>query len=367
LNFWTRIEQTFKRNGLHLLESLLGRKTIQPTAVDLQSLKKILVIRQHDQLGDFLLSVPVLRALREQLPDVFIAVMVRGYTEPIIRHNRYINDILVLYEKGSQWNCRRIGFFWHQLRRGYDLTVIINTVSHSLSSDLLAWFSHARYILGPSHRQFPGTKRNFFYNLIAPFDDDHRHQSEKNLDIVRYLGVDTADLREHITILPKEQEWAQAILQKLGLDLNRPILGIHPGAGKLKNRWAVTHFIAVALRSAQLSAQVLLFYGPNETDLRDQFLQVCPAATYFGRDLRKLAVVFSCLSVFLGNDTGTTHMAAAVGTPTIVIFGPTPANEWKPWGKKCIALQGRDGDCENVSEEEVYKQIKKMIRLKKQF
>jgi len=358
---------------MRFIESYFGRKPISPDEVDLNNINRILVIRQHDQLGDFLISTPILRAMREKLPYSYIALMVRNYTEPVARHNQYINELLILHEVGYDWSISKLLNFWKKLRNGYDLTIVINTVSHSLSTDILCWLSQAEYTLGPSHCLFPGTTRNFFYNLIALFVDDERHQAEKNLDIVRYVGINTKDLSEHITILPEEKKWAKQELKSLGFNFEQPIIGIHPGAGKLKNRWPVSRFVQVAKKSSKkMNAQFLLFSGPDEIELRDQFISEFKRAIYdrtrliyeeqlsFGKDLRKLAAIFACLTFYIGNDTGTTHMVAAVSTPLIVIFGPTPANEWKPWGNQFIALQGKDGDCENVSVEDVYNKVEKL-------
>ena len=363
MKIWTRIEQNFKRNGLKLLEFFLGKKQITSEEVDLNKINRILVIRQHDQLGDFLLTTPVLKAMRQFFPSAFIAVLVRSYTEPVARNNQFINEVITLNEVGYCWTFSKIRKFWKQLRAGYNLTIVINTVSHSLSSDILAWFSGAQYILGPSHRIFPGTSRNFFYNLIVPFLDDQRHQSEKILDIVRYLGVNSTDQKQHITVLPEEKKWARTELKNLGFDLNQTIVGIHPGAGKLKNRWPLQNFVEISQKLVkELNAQILLFHGPNEIDLRDQLLNSLDVPVFFEKDLRKIASVFSCLSFFIGNDTGTTHMIAAVGIPLIVIFGPTPASEWKPWGEEFIALQGTENSCENISVDDVYTNIKMIIQ-----
>ena len=128
-------------------------------------------------------------------------------------------------------------------------------------------------------------------------------------------------------------------------------------------RFHVSPYCKRDKRIKELKVHILLFHGPNELDLRDQFLNHLDVPVYFEKDLRKIASVFSCLSFFIGNDTGTTHIVAAVGVPLIVIFGPTPADEWKPWGKEFVALQGQENSCENVSIDEVYHKIKTILKM----
>ncbi|NOY77689.1 MAG: glycosyltransferase family 9 protein [Calditrichaeota bacterium] len=339
-----------------LLEWVLKRKPLHPSQVDWKSIHKILVIRQHDQLGDFLLSTPVLRALRDRFPQAEISLLVRSYQEPVARNNRNLNDILVFQEVGYRWRPKSLWSFLRKLRSGFDLVVVLNTVSHSNTSDVLAWLTGARYILGSSHLRFPGTSRNFFYNLEVPYQDDGKHQSVKNLEIVSYLNVSTTNFREEITLLPEEQAWARRYLKKLKFTFDRPILGIHPGAGKIENRWPVEKFAETAERFGRKhGAQIAIFHGPSEKALADRLLKevTVPAKIISDLTLREFAAVISQADLFLGNDTGTTHVAAAVGTPLVVIFGPTDPNQWKPWGAEFVAIRGIDERCESVSVEDV--------------
>lgn len=356
MTFWTAIEQFFKRKTMGILELAFKRKRLQPAQVDWKSIRKILVIRQHDQLGDFLLSTPVLRALREGFPQAQIDLLVRSYQEPVARNNRYLNEILVFQEVGYHWRLKSLWSFLRKLRSGYDLVIVLNTVSHSNTSDFLAWLTGAPYVLGPSHLRFPGTNRNFFYNLEAPYREDGKHQSAKNLEIVSYLNISTTNLREEMTLLPEEQGWARRYLKKLKFTFDRPIVGIHPGAGKIKNRWSLENFAKVAeIFNKRHGAQIAVFYGSNERSLAEALSKKIriPVTIISDLTLREFAAVVSQIDLFLGNDTGTTHVTAAAGTPLVAVFGPTDPREWKPWGPEFIAIRGKNGTCESVSPEEV--------------
>jgi ADP-heptose:LPS heptosyltransferase len=339
------------------LERILGKEVLAPNQIDLSEIGRILVIRQHDMLGDFLLATPVLRALRQRMPLARIGVVVREYFAGVVKHHPFVDEALIFYEHGSRWTPKRVYDFWKQLRQRWDLVIVLSTVSHSFTSDLLGFFSGARYILGSADRIFPGCSRNFFYNLIAPYDKKEKHQSERNLDIVRYLGIDTGDVSEAMQVLEMEKESARRKLTNLGWRNHRPVIGMHVGAGKIRNRWPVRRFAELAQRlHDDHGAQIVLFWGANEGELSRQFceridfapIKVEPAG------LRELAACLAHCDMLVCNDTGVMHLCAAVGVPLVAIFGPTDPREWKPIGNDFVAVRGARGNVENLDVDEVF-------------
>ncbi|MBN2412543.1 glycosyltransferase family 9 protein [candidate division KSB1 bacterium] len=361
---WRRIEQFFKYNLIRFLEKWLGKSEIHLSQFKSNGIKRILIVRQHDQLGDFLLSTPVFRALRSKFPNAFIAVVARNYTASLALHNQYINKVIPFYEHGRDWNLKRIFGFIKQLTDKYDLAVVLNTVSHSLTSDLIARFSGASYILGSEHLPFHGALRNFFYNMNAPYLPGINHQSERNLDIVRYIGADTNDLSEHITLLTSEKEWALNFLKTKGWDETKKIISVHPGAGKKGNRWPVENFAAAVNRlSKENNAQLLLTWGPGEENLGKQLEEFISGSfiSVTHPEIRKVAALLSCSSLFLCNDTGVMHLAAAAGVPLVVVFGPTNPEEWKPIGEQFVAVRGINHECYEIKPNKVIKIAQKLL------
>ena len=356
MNFWNYIEQAFKRSGLRLFEKWLDRGIVAPNFINLYEIRRILVIRQHDQLGDFLLSTPVFRALRQFFPQARIAVVARTYTAELAQNHADLNDVLVVPEKLLWWTPARTWRLFRGLWRGWDLAIVLNTVSHSLTSDLLAYFSGARYILGSEHRVFPGCKRNFFYNLTARYFAQAKPQSERNLDIVRHLGITTEDNSEVMTLTAAEKTFASNLGREHGIAENAVVIAMHPGAGKIHNRWPVEKFAELAnLLHRQFNVRILLTWGPHENALG---INLCRQLAFdpivvHGLSLRQLAAILAPSRVFICNDTGVMHLAAAVGTPLVAIFGPTDPLEWKPTGQKFIALRGENNSCENVSVQQI--------------
>jgi len=364
LKLWNSLEQAFKRNGLRLFEQWLDRGVVSPHLLNLYAIRRILVVRQHDQLGDFLLSTPVFRALRQFFPQAHIAVIARTYTAEVAQHNQYLNEVLVVPEKLLWWTPARIWRLWRGWRGGWDLTIVLNTVSHSLTSDLLAYFSGARYILGSEHRIFPGCKRNFFYNLTARHFAQSKPQSERNLDIVRHLGIDTDDRAEVMSLTAQEKLFASGFMRQHGIGEKDVTIAMHPGAGKIHNRWPVEKFAELAnLLHRQFSVRLILTWGPKEKelglDLRRR-LRLDPIVLP-GMNLRQLAAVLSHCRLFVCNDTGVMHLAAAAGTPLVAVFGPTDPAEWKPWGKKFVAVRSQAQRCENVEVQQMLQAIQSVL------
>jgi ADP-heptose:LPS heptosyltransferase len=341
-----------------LLEAVVRRPVFSPGGADLSHVRSILVIRQHDMLGDFLLSTPVLRALRSRFPDARIGVLVRDHFVDAVLHNPHMDELLVTYKGRRQWNPRFLLSLMKKLYRKWDIAIVLNTVSHSMTSDFLAVLAARRYVLGSVHRPFAGSSRNFFYNLLSPYAPHPRHQSERNLDIVRYIGADTTDLSEEMYLEDSEIAAARKRLEQLGAQWDRPVIAMHVGAGKVKNRWPATRFAGLAqLLHDRHGAHTVLCWGPGESALADEFRRcITLSAIEIPPDgLRELAAVFTQCSLVVCNDTGVMHLAAAVGTPLVAIFGPTNAAEWKPVGDSFVAVQSTDGTMEGVSVDEVYR------------
>jgi hypothetical protein len=251
---WNRFEQYFKHNQLRMLQRWLGLAELAPQQIDPERIKRILVVRQHDQLGDFLLSTPVFGALRNHFKGRTITVIARKYTAMLAQHHEAIDEIITFYEHGKDWDRAGLASLLQAVRNKFDLAVVLNTVSHSLSSDLLARFCCRTYLLGTAHLPFGGTDSNFFYNLRAPLREGIRHQSERNLDILRYIGVESQDAHERICLTKEEKGWARASLVAKGWDPQRLLIMVHPGAGKMGNRWPVEAFAEAANRLQKMFA-----------------------------------------------------------------------------------------------------------------
>jgi ADP-heptose:LPS heptosyltransferase len=349
---------------MRYMERLFAKDTLMPSEIQKGKIKRILVVRPHDQLGDFLLSTPALRALRNHFPEARIGIVVRSYSADAMQNHPCVDEIIIFYENMLQWTFKRTVLLARQLIHNWDLAVVLSSESHSLTSDLLATVSGARYILGSAQRPFPGCSRNFLYNLIAPDLNSNGHQSERNVHIVRYIGAETSNLSEMIYITDQEKKKIQSEYNHIYHENRFPVIGLHVGANKKENRWPIHCFCELAERlHEKYRFQIVAFWGPKEEDLGRRFLRQVRFKPGWiePSSLRRQAVHFSLCDLVVCNDTGIMHLCAAVGTPLVAVFGPTDPKYWKPIGNQFIAVRSKDKNTESVKVQMVQDAIESQI------
>jgi ADP-heptose:LPS heptosyltransferase len=363
-----KIDRWIKLRLINLAEKAFARKIHSPDVLDRLHPKRVLIVRPHDQLGDFLLSTPAIDALRNRFPDARLGILVKDYFADAVANHPALDSVLVFYPKISGWTRERLCRFGRALFHRWDFAVILSSESHSLTSDVLAVLSGAKIILGSERFVFPGCMRNFLYNLSAPDSGRQRHQTERNLDIIAFINGKTPDLREKVYVSQSEKLRLAAELKKRLPKQGQSIVGLHIGANKAPNRWPAEHFAELANRiHSTLNANVLLFWGPREADLAEQFMQRVsfepvrmPPST-----LRNLSVHFSLCDAAVCNDTGIMHLCAAVGTPLVALFGPIDPTFWKPIGKQIVAVRGPENKTENIRVEDVFQKLNLLLRQKR--
>jgi ADP-heptose:LPS heptosyltransferase len=126
--------------------------------------------------------------------------------------------------------------------------------------------------------------------------------------------------------------WAADYLRSQGVR-SEPVLGLAPGSGALEKNWPVTNFLEVSRWwRHELGGLVLLFLGPAEQKRAELNALRTSAVIAANLPLGRVAALLRAVDVYLGNDSGVTHLAAALGTPTVALFGPSSAAEWGPRG-----------------------------------
>lgn len=359
---WYHIEKRLKTQALKRLAGL--RKRVMTDGIVTEQIERILLIRQHDQFGDFLLTTPAIRALRERFPNARMDLVVRSYLYPIAKDNPDVDDVLVFHESALNWKPQDILSFIKLMRRPTDLAIVFNTVSHSLSSDLIAWFSGAPVVMGPASPTFDHVDLNPFYTVNVPVDPEPKHQIQRNLDLVRHIGADTDDYSYNYAMSEAERSRGAKVLERLVGKHQGHIVAVHFGTGDIRKRYPVEKLARICDQlSAVLSARILVIPAPGEDDLLRSLREATSSPLFCAppTTLRTAAAMIHAADLLICNDTGVLHLAAAVGTSTLSFHATSDPVYWKPLGPQHRAFYAVNQQIEKIQPDRVCDEISSML------
>ncbi|MCM8748335.1 glycosyltransferase family 9 protein [Thermomicrobiaceae bacterium CFH 74404] len=303
-----------------------------------------LLLVRPDHLGDVLFLLPALERLRRALPELRISLMVGPWSHPVVARDPHVDEILTFPFPGFTRERPSSPFVPYlvlrrlaaHLRRRAPLAAVILRDDHWWG----AWLARAAGIpirIGADH---PAVRPY----LTHPVRLTGSHWVERNCEILdattRLLGgqppataVDPqcAPLRWYPW--PGAELEARRLLDEAGV--GEPYAVIHPGAGAPVKRWPATRWIAVGRQLVAGGLQVVLTGGPDERELVEAIRQgiVEGAVSLAARTtLPVLAEVLRGARLVIGPDAGPLHLAVAVGTPTLHLFGPSQPEHFGPWG-----------------------------------
>lgn len=364
-----QIERSFKRLVALTLRLVLGsRKTGLPPN---PSFNRILVIRQHNQLGDMLCVVPLLRGLRKRFPDAHIAIMASPVNAGVMYNSPYLNEV-ILYDKRTflgkgfeGW--RALLRFIKELRsKEFELVLVPSTVSTSFTSDFFAYLSGAQYRIGAESLNGKQNPSAMFFNITEELDwssTPDRHQTQRNLDVARSLQIEEGDLQLIIGFNEHEQNYIN-LLKNNKKQASKLVIAYHPGAGKIPNRWEAGRFGRVANElNEKFHCATVITCGPmDDRPVYDMIGWMKVSYNLIkGKGIREVACVLASVDLVITNDTGVMHVAGSVGTPVLSLFGPTEPEQWAPPGNHNRYIRGRRNDINNISVEEVVQNASEML------
>ena len=350
------LERILKRFLLRLIGVFRSGAHYTVTQLPVRSFNRILIIRQHDQLGDLLIATPALRAVRRRFPDAFIAVVVREYTAPIVQNNPYIDEVIVFYEKLWRWNLRKLIFFWKSIRNKFDCAIVLNTISRSLSSDLVALVSGAKFIVGPDHLMLDASSPEKIYNVLVSRSSSQMHEIDRNLDIVRILGADENDFEYDLVLTDAEVNEAEKIYQSLKIGLGKMVVGVHFGALNPSKCFPLEKLsVIIDWMAEKFDAEIVLIISPNEIERRKIVMSAVHHRIFTApvMPLRIMAAFLRHLNLVLCNDTGTLHLAASQRVPTVSFHSLSDPAIWKPPHSRHIAVRADDSLITSITVGEV--------------
>lgn len=309
--------------------------------------RRVLVLRL-DRLGDVVLTLPLLQVLRERFPHAYIAAMVQPACADVVRGHPAVNEVLVYDKTGKHhgWNAN-----WRFARRLRKMDFDTAIAAHpSARSHVLPWLAGIPVRIG---WDWKGWRRRWPLTHALPHRKQQgaRTESDYTLELLQPFGITIEGVRPKISVQADAAERMEQRLREAGWAAPQPLLAIHPSASCVSKRWMPERFAAVADRFAAEGFRICLVAGPDDV-ARVRAVQAAmraPAVDLSGRlSVAELAALLARCRLLISNDSGPVHVAAAVGTPTVDIFGRNaPAlspRRWGPAGPGHVVLQ-KDVGC----------------------
>ncbi|MEQ8677485.1 MAG: glycosyltransferase family 9 protein [Aggregatilineales bacterium] len=323
----------------HLRRLMLQTVSLLPINRQKSKSDRVLIIRP-DHLGDVLLTTPAIQAIKQTNPYTEIHVLVGPWSASVLINYPEIDRVLTLpfpgFSRNSNENIRSPYQLAYQSARhlrsiGYGSAIIMRP-DHWWGA-LLAFLAGIPIRIG--------------YDLpdVAPFlthalPHDHQHVVRQNLKLVEnWTGkIDEKQLRLNFYPAPADATYINSLLQKQGIDEKQSLICIHPGSGTWVKRWEASRWASVAdTLSEQLNSTVVFTGGDHEMPLVNEITELMKteACVMVGdTQVDQLGALFQRAQVVLGPDSGPLHLAVAVNTPTVTLFGPADPVEFGPWGDR---------------------------------
>jgi ADP-heptose:LPS heptosyltransferase len=295
--------------------------------IEWKRVNRVLVVRLRS-IGDTVLSTPSLIALRKFLPATQIDILLEDWVAPVLEGFDAVDNVLTV----GKDNKSRLKTAWQIRRNNYDVAFNLHG---GTTATFLVRASGARHRIGYKNYQY-----SFLYNhLLASSTDfwqrENTHSAEQQLALLGFVGVPVSDrLKSRLAVTESARNSIENKLAKSKIqNLKSKIALLHPVAAFDTKQWATENFALVAECLFEKGLPSIAIATKSERGVLEKLRETSgvPIAIFDDLTLPEITALASKAKIFIGNDSGIAHIAAAVETPSVVIFGSSNVNYWRPW------------------------------------
>jgi heptosyltransferase-1 len=313
----------------------------------MQKVRRILIVKLSS-IGDVVHALPVSAALGDAFPHVEITWIVESMSAPIVRCNPYLADVIEVPGalRDRRFSPGSVGSFLSMARelrrRRFDIAIDLQGLSKSAA---MTFASGARYRFGYDWL------REIAPLLVKriPRNASSEHIVDQFLDVARFLGAPGNEVKFPLAIPPDEDAGAREVLSGVGIDSHRPFLVVNPSAGGGGHKgWGAERYADLLDRIAGQSPPAVLVGSGGDREVADAILGRAksePASLVGQTSLLQLAAILRAAALHICGDTGSAHIAAAVGTRVVSIFGRSNPDRLAPYGQADLVVHRRDQCC----------------------
>ncbi len=333
--------RSLKRRVGALSDTLLPVRPLQPFEFSAQPFISIVFICDSPNLRDLVMATPAFRAVREAFPHSHLTVIAPGVFKAIIEDDQAVNGFVDLKPRGlPQILSAARGLFRLLLRRP-DLAIVLDSDRQRFVSELLLLLTWPRFRLTSEARALQRSFTGPIYNLISPYHTGRRHPSERRLDVIRHLGVDTGRAIVAPGLSANESGRALNILRHNGVDSEDFILYIYAGPETGTDGWPFENLLRVVRHFSVFHSAHIAVQWPRPNSRHKRLFMRERGAHYLdlsGLNIRDHAALMSVASLAFSWSMDGICLSSALRTPLIGILKKRDLDEWRPGGEEMILL-----------------------------
>ncbi|MFN0278611.1 MAG: glycosyltransferase family 9 protein [Pyrinomonadaceae bacterium] len=319
----------------------------------------ILVI-DFGQLGDVVLSLPALNAIRQNFPASHIAVLTGLATGEVVALSGLADGVIKvdrveLRDGPTLSSIAKIFGFVGEIRR-HDIDLVIDL--HSLpETNILAFLSKAKHRL-LANRESRSLDRLSNFRPFPPLEDKSKHLSDRYLDVLQPLGI--TDAKREFRF-PSSSADVDYVNQHFFSDSAIRTVGLFPGAGHPSRCWSLENFAALAAKLEADGYRPVIFLGPEEESMKERVVEMFTtyAIIIDGLSISRFIAASAQLDAFVTNDTGPMHLAACAGAPILLLLDERAPITYLPLTKKLSVI--RNETIDRIFVDEVFVQAKLLL------
>src|SRR5258705_6394689 len=324
------VESSPQLRGLatNVMHTMRGEELAQPLSPplwDWQGIRKVLLVRLRS-IGDTVLATPSLFALKRFLPHAEIDILLEDWVAPVLTQLDCVNDVITL-ERASVVSRARVA---RQIRsRGYDL---VYNLHGGTTATLLTRATGAPHRVGYASYQYAGLHNHLSPSPLLLWGQQKTHSVEQQLALLGWTGVPVTDRPPtRLGVTPQAEAEISHRLSAAGLE-GRKFAVVHPAAAFATKQWATDKFARVVEFLAERGYSTVSVAAPHESAVLNELASESSVRVVcFDLSLPEVTALLARAQLFVGNDSGIAHIAAAVETPSVVIFGSSNQAHWRPW------------------------------------
>jgi lipopolysaccharide heptosyltransferase II len=304
--------------------------------INFSTVKKLLVIKLR-AIGDVVLSTVVLENLRSAFPSAQIDFLTETSSREVVEGNPNVDNVIVYQAKHDN----SIGLIKDIRNRRYD---IVFDLFGNPRTAIITLLSGARYRVG-----YRFTWRQYCYNMVVEPRGGEVHNTEFNLDALGATEVQIVKREIQFPVDAGSERFAEEFLARAGSGLT---VALNPGGGWYTKRWRIPQYAEVGDAIVkEFGATVLLVWGPGEEEhVRElQSKMSHPSILLPPTSLKQLGSILKRCHLMVTNDSGPMHIAAALGTPVVAIYGPTNPKLQGPVGEGHVIVRNERLTCLNCN------------------